>query len=95
MSLASYLRKRAEIRQKLALHEALRALEIGVESTAPNTPPALLEHHGIALAEVGRTGAAIEVFERLLELDPDNAVAREWLARLSMAPPSGESSKEP
>lgn len=95
ISLASYLRQRAELRQTLALHEALRALELGVEGTAPNTPPALLEQHGITLAEVGRNDAAIEVFERLVASDPGNAVAMEWLARLKAPLPSGDRSEDP
>jgi tetratricopeptide (TPR) repeat protein len=80
--LADTVRDRNEVKSQLAKHQALRVLEAGIEETAPDTPPALLEAYGAALAEVGRTAAAIKTFEQLLATDPDNAAASDWLRRL-------------
>jgi Flp pilus assembly protein TadD len=70
----------------LARHDVLHALETGVDRTAPDTLPALLAQYGIALAEAGRTADAVEVFQRLLSADQNNALAAEWLARLQPTP---------
>lgn len=80
--LASSVREQGEIKAKLRLHDALRILLAGIERTAPNTPPTLLEEYGILLAETGRTKAAVKTFEQLHNIDPENAVATEWLRRL-------------
>jgi tetratricopeptide (TPR) repeat protein len=80
--LADTVRERNEVKLKLARHQALRVLEAGVERSAPDTPPGLLEAYGAALAEVGRTAAAIRTFQQLLAADPDNAAAADWLRRL-------------
>jgi len=79
LSLATYIRERARITQMLSLHDVLRVLMAGVDKTSPDTPPALLEQYGIVLAEVGRIDDAVEVFERLRSIDPDNAAATRWL----------------
>jgi tetratricopeptide (TPR) repeat protein len=86
LRLAKYLRERSKITQMLARHDVLHALETGVDRTAPDTLPALLAQYGIALAEAGRTADAVEVFQRLLSADQNNAVAAEWLARLQPTP---------
>lgn len=80
--LAGFIRKRSDVSARLALHDALRVLELGVNSTAPNTPARLQEQYSVTLAEVGRTQDAIVAFEKLLALDPSNATAAEWLERL-------------
>ncbi len=84
--LASAVREQGQIRAKLRLHDALRILVAGVEGTAPDTPPTLLEEYGVLLAEIGRTKAAVTTFEQLLDTDPENAVAAEWLRRLRPNP---------
>ncbi|MGB2986817.1 MAG: hypothetical protein WBE26_13175 [Phycisphaerae bacterium] len=85
-SLATYIRERGRITQMLVLHDVLRAIEAGVNRTEPDTPPALLEQYAIVLTEVGRTEHAIAVFEKLLEIDPNNTAAPEWLRRLRPEP---------
>jgi len=80
--LAGYIRKRNDVAARLALHDALRVLELGVSSTAPNTPARLQEQYALTLAEVGRTAAAVAAFEKLLALDPSNSTAADWLERL-------------
>jgi len=84
--LAGFFRKRNDISARLALHDALRVLELGVESTAPDTPARLLEQYAVTLADVGRTEAAIAAFENLLTLDPSNSTAAERLGRLRTMP---------
>jgi tetratricopeptide (TPR) repeat protein len=86
LRLATYMRERAQITEMLVLHDVLRVIEMGVEKTAPDTPPGLLEQYGITLSEVGRTEQAIAVFEKLLEADPNNTVAQSWLRRLRPEP---------
>ena len=86
LRLAAYIRERAIVVHEIARHDVLRALEAGVNGTAPDTPPALLEQYGTALAEVGRADSAVGVFEQLLAADPDNTVAAEWLGRLRPKP---------
>ena len=77
------------------LHDVLRVIQAGVDKTAPDTPPALLEQYGIALAEVGRTDAATDAFQKLLKLDPNNKVATEWLTRLQPNSVKPQQTKEP
>ena len=54
-----------------------------------------LQEFGVALTEVGQTERAVAVFEQLLERDPGNTAATEWLSRLrpneaaESAPPDG------
>ena len=95
LRLAASVRQRTQIRQMLMLHDVLRVVEAGVDKTAPDTPPALLEQYGIVLAEVGRTDAAIGAFERLLGVDPDNSVAAEWLSRLRPDSVKSQQAEEP
>ncbi len=91
LRLAAYIRERAIVVHEIARHDALRVLEAGVNETAPDTPPALMEQYGIALAEVDRTDSAVGVFLQLLAADPKNAVATDWLGRLRPEPiPTGQ-----
>lgn len=92
LRLAACLRERGDITQKLALHDVLLTIEAGVAKTAPNTPPELLQELGVILAQVGRTEDAVGVFERLLEADPENAAAREWLSQLRPSEPDASGS---
>jgi tetratricopeptide (TPR) repeat protein len=79
-------RQQAQIARILSFHDVLAITQAGVDKTAPNTPPALLEQHGVALAEVGRTDEAVAVFEQLLQANPNNTTASEWLQRLRSEP---------
>lgn len=82
LSLARYMRKRVSVTEKLVDHEALAVLTEGVNAAKPEPSLALLEQYAILLAKVGKTPEAIAVFTRLQNIDSDNAVAIEWLARL-------------
>jgi len=84
--LAGFIRKRNDVAARLALHDALRVLELGVNSTAPNTPARLHEQYAVTLAEVGRTEDAVVAFEKLLTLAPSNSTATDWLERLCSTP---------
>jgi len=92
LRLATAIRERGQIAELLTLHEALSVIEAGVEKTAPNTPPSLLEQYGITLSDAGRRDKAVSVFEKLLQADPNNSVAQTWLRRLRPEPaePPGE-----
>lgn len=90
LRVASLIRERAHVAEALALHDALRMVTLGVESTAPDTPVSLLERYAILLAEVGRADDAVSAFEKLREVDPKNQAAAVWLGRLR--PPPAESS---
>ena len=95
LRLARYVRDRAEVTTMLSLHDALAVLEVAVNKTTPDTPPRLMEQHGIMLAQIGRKEEAITVFEKLLDADPDNAVAPTWLKRLRGKPDGSEASDTP
>lgn len=82
LKLAGYVRSRGEAAALLSRHDVLRLLDLAVRSLGPSIPVRLTEQHAVALAEVGRNSAAVTAFENLLQRDPDNAVAREWLPRL-------------
>ncbi len=83
--LAGFFRRRSDVSARLALFDALRVLELGVNSTAPNTPAKLQEQYAVTLAEVGRNQEAVAAFEKLLTLDSTNTTAIEWLERLRSA----------
>jgi tetratricopeptide (TPR) repeat protein len=79
---AEYARERGELAARLAAHDVVRILESGVERTEPSVPPALLERYAVALAEIDRADDALAAFERLLDIDPNNQAAPEWIERL-------------
>jgi tetratricopeptide (TPR) repeat protein len=89
MDLAEALRRRFDVQQKLNLLNVLRVMETAVAETAPNSPPFLLEHHAVTLAELGRTDQAVEAFERLRSVDPNNPLIAEWMLRLKTHSPPG------
>jgi len=84
--LAGYVRKHADVQRRLRGHDALAVLALGVERTAPNVPIELRAAYAIELAEVGRRQEATAQFELVLAADPNHALAREWLTRLSAKP---------
>lgn len=63
--------------------EAREAVAILAPFAGSSEPP-LLNAYGIALADVGRMREAVQQFERVLELDPDNASAYENLGVLAL-----------
>lgn len=82
LRLSTCVRQRIRVTEKLALHELLDVIAAGVQGSEPNTPLALLQQYAILLSDVGRIGKAIEVVERVVQLDPDNADAEALLGRL-------------
>jgi len=86
LKLATYIRERTSLAQRLALHDALTVLAAGVERTAPTTSPELLERYASALTEAGRTADAIAAFEQFLKADPGNTEATQQLLRLRAQP---------
>lgn len=85
--LAGYLMRRAEIADQLQQHELLRLLEVAVGLPGGDSHRPLQEQYAVSLATLERTEAAVAAFERVLSLDPSNALARTWLARLRPEPP--------
>jgi tetratricopeptide (TPR) repeat protein len=79
---AECVRDRAEVTATLSLYDVLTIFEAAVDKVTPDVPPRLMEQHAIVLAQIGRRQEAAAMFERLLEADPDNAVAPVWLKRL-------------
>ncbi len=80
--LAEYMARRAETADQLARHDRLAVLQRGMDATAADSSPRLLQEYAAALADVGRNDDAIAQFERLLKLKPEDPVALEWLTRL-------------
>ena len=88
-----YLQARGELATKISLFPILDILKTAIEQTRPNHAPELIEEYAKTLAQVGRRDSAIAEFEKLLEVDPSNPAAAEWLHRLretqsDTAPPS-------
>ncbi len=86
LRLVTSVRQHLRIAEKLALHNVLAVIETRVEKATPNTPPTLLREYGVLLAEVDRTADAITAFERLLQIDPADTDAADWLNRLRPDP---------
>lgn len=75
-------RKRSDNAYRAAKIDELRTVERGVEVLKENASAKLLEAYAVLLAETGRTEDAIAAFERLLDKDPANVAASDWLAKL-------------
>ncbi len=82
LRLATLLKERGRVAMDMSMHEAVAALEAGIERMDPDVPPALLERYGTDLAGAGRTDDAIAAFQRLLAADPGNRAATEALRKL-------------
>jgi tetratricopeptide (TPR) repeat protein len=80
---ADYVRRQAEVENRLRRHDVLAVLALGVEKTAPNVPAKLRKAYGVELAELGRNDEAVAQFEQVLAADPEDNQAREWLGRLA------------
>ncbi|MCH7884860.1 MAG: hypothetical protein IIC01_06360 [Planctomycetes bacterium] len=81
LRLAGFVRERMRLASILSQHQVLRVLEAGVERTSLDTPVDLLEAYALALADVGRSDDAFDIFQRVLAASPQNARAAEWLQR--------------
>ena len=79
--LGRFMRERADTAAKLALYDVLSVINVGLRAFQPASADLLLEQ-AITLAELDRRSDAIEVFEKVLSLDPDNSTAKDWLSRL-------------
>lgn len=82
LRLETCVKQHIQVSGKLALHELLRVMETGVESSEPKAHPELLYRYGLLLSDVGRIEEAIAVLDRVAKLDPDNLHAAEALGRL-------------
>lgn len=82
LRLAGLFRKRNELAAALNLHEYLRILEAGIDASSETPSTRLLAEYAGMLAEVGRSADAIAAYEKLLALDPQNAVAAERIKKL-------------
>lgn len=82
LDLVEYRKEHLQVAADLARVEVLRIFEDAVVKLGDNVTPRLLEAYGVACAEAKDRAKAIEIFNRLLGTDPDNAVAREWLTKL-------------
>ncbi len=80
--LVDYRRQHLEVATDLMRLDMLRTYEAALDKLGDNVAPRLLEAFGVACAEAKNRARAIEVFERLLAVDSESTVAREWLARL-------------
>ncbi|MCH8146968.1 MAG: hypothetical protein IH987_03115 [Planctomycetes bacterium] len=82
LQMAGLTRKRAVSGIRISKIDELKILEEGVKETGDRASRHLLQAHAVALAEVGREDDAIVAFQKLLEKDPANSTATEWLIRL-------------
>ncbi len=93
--LVRYTREKAQVEQTLAMFDLLRIVQLGIDEAGSDKPPDLLEQYAILLAEVGRTDDAVAAFEELLQADPGNPTASQWLKRLKPASPDVPTAKTP
>ncbi|MCH8967083.1 MAG: tetratricopeptide repeat protein [Planctomycetes bacterium] len=82
LRLAGLLRERSANASALARFDILTILEAALEHAGETPSPRLLEEYGIVLSDVGRDEAATDAFQKLLKLEPDNAVAKTHFEKL-------------
>ena len=82
LDLARFMDRRADNASALSKQDVLAVLKAGVENTAPSTAVALQEAYAVALAEAGRRDEAVAAFKQILEKNPRNRTALDWLSRL-------------
>lgn len=85
-----YLDRRGEIAIKLQQAEIARLLEAAIGEPGGDSYVPLHELYGETLAKLGREEDAIRAFERVLELDPSNGVANQWLEKLRPEPKTAQ-----
>ncbi|MEK7710546.1 MAG: tetratricopeptide repeat protein [Planctomycetota bacterium] len=79
---SDYMARRADVAAQLAKYDRLILLQHGMDTTGADASARLRESYAAALADVGRNDDAVAQFEKLLSLEPDNAAAKERLAKL-------------
>lgn len=91
LGLAEYARRRAKIVIQMTKHDVVGILEAAAERLGDDTPSDILEQAVTALTDVGREEDAATVCRRILEKDPANAAATQWLQQHGQAaPPDSE-----
>ncbi len=81
IKLAGYARDRAKIVALISKHEVVSMLDAGLERLGEDASIGILEQTVVAYYDVGRDDDAIAICRRILNQQPENAVAQEWLAR--------------
>jgi predicted Zn-dependent protease len=79
---ARCLREQAEIAADLAEFNALRVLESGMKRNTANAPIRLVLEYAAALEKVGRRQDAENVYQGVLQREPQNRTAQDALDRL-------------
>ncbi|MFQ5461634.1 MAG: tetratricopeptide repeat protein [Phycisphaerae bacterium] len=88
--LAHYVRDQIENKAHISMFEVLRVLEGGAARFADEPSLPLLLEYAVMLDQVGRREMAEAVFQRVVELDSENAEARAWLAQYAGSEPTVE-----
>ncbi len=81
IKLAEHARERAKIVARLSRHEVVSILDAGLERLGEDASVEILEQTIVAYDDVDRVEDAIDVCRRILKKQPENTVAKEWLAR--------------
>ncbi len=81
IQLAHYVRDQIDNKAQISMYEVLGVLEGGAAKLADEPSVPLLLEYGVMLDRVGRREMAQAVFERVIELDAENAEASAWLAQ--------------
>ena len=88
LQLAEYARGRAKIVMLMTRHDVVGILEAAAERLGDDTPIDILEQAVTALTDIGREEDAAAVCRRILEKDPANAAATQWLQHHGQAAPT-------
>lgn len=88
LQLADYARGRAKIVIQMTKHDIVGILEAAAERLGDDTPIDILEQAVTALTDIGREEDAAAVCRRILEKDPGNAAATQWLQQHGRAAPT-------
>lgn len=81
MQLADYARGRSEIVVEMTKYDITGILQAGVDRLGDDAPTELLVQTVIALTNVGNHDDAAALCHRILEKEPGNAFATEWLSQ--------------
>jgi tetratricopeptide (TPR) repeat protein len=83
LDIVDITREMVAIRKQTAVHEQLATVDAGLGANDPTRPVKLVERRAELLVELGRTDEARQAYEELLELDPNHAAAKAFLAEPS------------
>lgn len=81
IKLAAHARERAKIVALLSKHEVVALLDAGLKRLDGDATVEILEQTIVAYDDVNRVDDAIDLCHRILAKQPDNTLAKEWLAR--------------